>query len=318
MQDPGGAARDGRGVAAGADAVPARLAADQPHPGVVEEGVEQAHRIGAPADAGDRRIGQAADPLQGLLAGLLADDALEVAHHHWERMGAGDRAQEVVGGLDVRDPVPERLVDGVLEGARALRDGDDLGAEQSHPGDVQRLALGILLAHVDRALQAEQGGGGGGGHAMLAGPGLGDQAFLAHACGQQGLAQHIVDLVAAGVVQVLALEQDPRAAGQPGEAGGLAEQGGTACVLGRQPLQLGGELGVDRGLFVGLGELVEGGHQGLGQEAPTEVAEVGTCLRAEGPAGAGEIRHGSHRAGLGRGHCSAPSGAWRPWRGTAR
>src|SRR3546814_2803081 len=46
------------GVLARRDAVPGRLDADDPHLGVVEEGVEQAHRVRAAADAGDQRIRQ--------------------------------------------------------------------------------------------------------------------------------------------------------------------------------------------------------------------------------------------------------------------
>ena len=65
---------------------------------------------------------------------------------------------------------------------------------------------------------AEQGGDGGGGHAVLARAGLGDEPRLAHAPGQQGLAQGVVDLVGAGVGQVLALEVDaaPRRLGRSG------------------------------------------------------------------------------------------------------
>jgi hypothetical protein len=48
---------------------------------------------------------------------------------------------------------------------------------------------------------------------MLAGTGFRDDAGLAHAPRQQRLADGVVDLVRAGVVQVLALEQDLRAAG---------------------------------------------------------------------------------------------------------
>ena len=105
-----------------------------------------------------------------------------------------------------------------LRVAAAGRDRDDLGAEQPHPGDVERLPAGVLLAHVDDALEAEQRRGGGGGDAVLAGAGLGDDPGLAHPLGQQRLAEHVVDLVRAGVVEVLALEQDPRAAGVLGEA----------------------------------------------------------------------------------------------------
>ena len=43
---------------------------------------------------------------------------------------------------------------------------------------------------------------------MLAGAGLGDDARLAHPAGEQDLAEHVVDLVRAGVVELLALEID--------------------------------------------------------------------------------------------------------------
>jgi hypothetical protein len=47
---------------------------------------------------------------------------------------------------------------------------------------------------------------------VLARAGLGDDPGLAHALGQQDLAHAVVDLVRAGVVQLLALEIDLRAA----------------------------------------------------------------------------------------------------------
>ncbi len=47
---------------------------------------------------------------------------------------------------------------------------------------------------------------------MLAGAGLGDDARLAHAPGEQDLAEHVVDLVRAGVIELVALEIDLRAA----------------------------------------------------------------------------------------------------------
>ena len=97
-------------------------------------------------------------------------------------------------------------------------DRHDLGAEQPHPRDVERLPAGVLLAHVDDALEVEQRSGGRGGDTVLAGAGLGDDPRLAHLAGQQGLAEHVVYLVRTGVVEVLALEQHARAAGVPAEA----------------------------------------------------------------------------------------------------
>ena len=127
--------------------------------------------------------------------------------------GCGPAAvpEQVGGVVDAGDPVADRLVDGVLERARAGGHRDHLGAEQVHPGDVERLPLGVHLAHVDHAVQAEVGRGGRGGDPVLAGAGLGDHPGLAHPPGQQRLAEHVADLVGAGVVEVLPLEQDPGA-----------------------------------------------------------------------------------------------------------
>ena len=64
----------------------------------------------------------------------------------------------------------------------------------------------------------------GGGDAVHAGAGLGDDALLAHAPRQQDLAEHIVDLVRAGVIELLALEIDFGAAAR--KAGGLSAMRG--------------------------------------------------------------------------------------------
>ena len=154
----------------------------------------------------------------------------EVADHARERVRPGRGAEEVGRVVDAGDPVAQRLVDGVLEGGAAGVDRDDLGAEQLHPGDVERLPLGVDLAHVDGAVEAEVRRGGGGGDAVLAGAGLGDHPRLAHPLGQQRLAEHVADLVGAGVVEVLALEQDP-GADLLGEPLGLVERARHAGVL---------------------------------------------------------------------------------------
>ena len=178
---------------------------------VPDEPGEDPGRVGAAADAGDDDVGVAAGQRAALLAGLVADHAVELADHPRVRVRAHHRTEAVVGVADGGDPVPHRLVDGVLERAAAAVHGLDLGAEQPHAEHVERLALDVDGAHVDLALHAHQRGGGGRGHAVLAGAGLGDEAGLAHPLGQQGLAEHVVDLVRAGVVEVLALEQQPHA-----------------------------------------------------------------------------------------------------------
>ena len=104
-----------------------------------------------------------------------------------------------------------------LSVARAARDRPDLGAERVHPEHVRRLAADVLRAHVHDARQAEQRAGGGGRDAVLAGAGLGDDPGLAEPAGQERLAERVVDLVRAGVGEILALEVEAQG-GREGRA----------------------------------------------------------------------------------------------------
>jgi hypothetical protein len=77
--------------------------------------------------------------------------------------------------------------------------------------------------------QGEAGRRGGGGHAVLAGSGLGDHAFFSHAHGKQDLSNRVINLMGAGVRQVLALE--PHAGpGLDGEARSERQRGRAADV----------------------------------------------------------------------------------------
>ena len=197
-----------------------------------------------------------------------------------------------MGGLDGGDPVAHGLVHRVLERAAAGLGRPHLGAEQAHAEHVELLALHVDLAHVDDAVEAEQRGGGGGGHAVLAGAGLGDEAVLAHALGQQGLAEHVVDLVAAGVVEVLALEQQAQAE-LVGEALAHGDRAGAAGVVAQQAVEAAAELGVGPGVAELALDLLAGADERLGDELAAEAPE---------PAVAGVAHDGIGRAGGGVGH----------------
>src|SRR5690606_29620455 len=112
------------------------------------------------------------------------------------------------------------------------------------------------------------------GHPVLPGPGLGDDPLLAQPLGQQSLAQHVVDLVRPGVVEVLALEDHPDPTAVLGEPRYLGDDAGTTGVRPVQTRQLLGERRVRLGLLVGRGELVQRLDQRLGDEPAAEVTEV--------------------------------------------
>ena len=120
VQHAGPPAGQRGGMAAGLDAVAAGLDADHRDGGIVEERVEQAHGVGAAADAGDQRVGQPA------FAPHASARALRSPMTDWKSrtidgigMRAGDGADDVEGVVDIGDPVAQRLVHRVLEGARA-------------------------------------------------------------------------------------------------------------------------------------------------------------------------------------------------------
>ena len=201
-------------------------------------------------------------------------------------MWARDGAEQVVRVLDVGDPVAQGFVDGVLQNLVAEGHLDHFGAEHTHAGHVQGLAAGVDLAHVDAALEAKHGAHGGGGHAVLAGAGLRDHAGLAHALDEQGLAERVVDLVRAGVVQVLALEEDTGVEtgllpDQCGEARGFGQRTRAAHVTLLERHEFLVEFGVGLGFIVHALKLVEGGDQGLGHIAATELSPVRSLMFAE-------------------------------------
>ena len=261
-------------------AMACRFNAEDLHAGVVEEGMEQADGVRAPADGRDQRIRQAPFGGHHLLAHLVADDALKIADHHGIGVRTSGGADAVEGGVHIGDPVAQGLVHGVLEGARARLHGHDGGAQHLHAEHIGRLPRHIDRAHVDDAFEAIFGAGGGGGDAMLARARLRDDALLAHAHGQQDLAQHIVDLVGAGVVQLVALEVDFRAAEMFGHALGVVERRGAPDIMGRQMVQLGLIAGVGFRRRIGLFEIQHEGHQGLGHEAAAENAEMARVVGA--------------------------------------
>src|SRR4051794_27142149 len=113
---------------------------------------------------------------------------------------------------------------------------------------------------------------------MLAGAGLGDDAVLPHPLREEGLADGVVDLVRAGVEEILALQID-RVSDVLGDAPGEVQRGRAAHVVVQERVELGAEERIAAGLDPRALELVERRYQGLRDIAPP--------IRPEAPRDAG-------------------------------
>ncbi len=209
------------------------------------------------------------------------------------------RADAIEGVGDIRHPVAQRLVHRVLQGPRARLHGNDLGAEHLHAEDVRLLPLDVDRAHIDDAVEAKARAGGGGGDAMLAGARLGDDALLAHAPREQDLPEHIVDLMRAGVVELVALEIDlgafALARALPhivGDALGEIERRGAPDIVLVEARELLVKRRIGLRLLVRRFKIEHERHQRFGDETPAENAEAAVFIRAGAEGIGNRLVHG--------------------------
>src|SRR6202167_5928987 len=189
-------------------------------------------------------------------------------------MRARDGADAVEGIVHIGDPITQRIVHRILQRARAGFYRDHFGTQHFHADDIGLLPLDIDRAHIDHAVEPEPRAQRRGGDAMLAGAGFGDDAPLAHAPRHHDLAEHIVDLVRAGVVELLALEIDFRAAEMFGQALGEIERRRPPDIVLEVAVHFGLERRVGFGLSVGLFQIEDQRHQRFGDKASAENAEM--------------------------------------------
>ena len=108
---------------------------------------------------------------------------------------------------------------------------------------------------------------------MLAGAGLGDDAGLAHPARQQRLTERVVELVRAGVVEILALEIH-RTLHPLGEPLGEIQRRRPPTVVAQQARQGCLETLIGAGLDPGLLQFDQRRHQRLGHVLPPVGAEA--------------------------------------------
>ena len=114
---------------------------------------------------------------------------------------------------------------------------------------------------------------------MHPGAGFGDHALLAKTRCEQRLADAVVDLVRAGVVAVLALQVDLRAAQHLAPAPRVIDRRRSADEVLELVLELGDERGIMLVACVFLAQLVERADQCLGDEHAAIGTEVAGRVR---------------------------------------
>src|SRR5689334_21658858 len=105
LKDAGRASAITSGMLDEGFAAAARFDADEFYRCVSDEGMEDADGFRAPADTGDHGVGETAFRLEDLAAGLSADHLMEVAHHHRVGVRSEGGAEQVIGVVDVGDPI---------------------------------------------------------------------------------------------------------------------------------------------------------------------------------------------------------------------
>ena len=151
MQHADGAGEDRRGVGL-VDAVTRPPRSRRWRPRGRRGSGEETDRVGPAADTGRDRVGST--PYRSSTAGApRRRSAHEAEHQAREQVRPGGGAEEVGGVVDAGTQSRSYLVRDRVLRVRLPLVTDDLGTEQLHAGDVERLALGVDLAHVDRAVR---------------------------------------------------------------------------------------------------------------------------------------------------------------------
>jgi len=92
--------------------------------------------------------------------------------------------------------------------------------------------------------------------------------------GEQRLADGIVDLVRAGMVEVFALEQDLRAADFITEPPGVVDRAGAADIMRKIVIERSDKCRIDPRGVIGLAKLVQWTDQGLSNKTPAVASEM--------------------------------------------
>lgn len=111
------------------------------------------------------------------------------------------------------------------------------------------------------------------------GAGFSDELFLPHKLGEQAFPHTVVQLMGAGVVQILPLEIDLALAKGAGQAGTVIDGSGAALKLPPNPAQLVDKLGAVADFLIGVVDLLKGGDQLRRQKRAAVLPKITVFIR---------------------------------------
>src|SRR5262245_50755638 len=101
-------------------------------------------RIRTTAHTGHQHVGETVLFSEYLTASLASNDTLKVAHQQGVRVWTKGASQQVIGVSYVRNPIAQRLVDGVLESTGTCLYRPHLRSQKFHAKHVQGLSSHVF------------------------------------------------------------------------------------------------------------------------------------------------------------------------------
>ena len=185
MQNPHLAAVQWCTMLPGIQPLTSRFHTNEPHLLIRQIFGKRPNGVRTPTNTRHHHIRQPAGALQHLLPGLLRNNLLELLHQLRERVRAGGRPQQIVGGVQALHPIPQRHINSIRQCLTVLvRNRHHLRPHQPHPIHIRLLPGHIPRPHINGALHTHERRNHGGGHTMLPRTGLGNKPGLAHALRQ--------------------------------------------------------------------------------------------------------------------------------------
>src|SRR5678816_3372433 len=136
-----------------------------------------------------------------------------------------------MGRAALRRPIAPGFADGIFERPASRIDPRDSRSKQSHPENIECLALHIFRSHINFTLKPEHCCNSGRRHPMLSRTSFSDDARLFHPLCEKPLSNRIINFVGPGVTEVFTLQIDLRPTQSLRESLGKVERSGSPDVM---------------------------------------------------------------------------------------